>query len=89
LTETVKVLSVDEACDRYLPELVNRVCSSCPIKHLCPQQNPEDPFPDGCQALKILERLFLVGKLSFRDATVPAELPENGGLKVFYDLDGF
>lgn len=78
----------DEALDKIVPELVDHICNGCPVKHLCPMHDKEDPTSESCKALTILERFFLTGKISFKGATVPENIPPQDK-KIMYNLEGF
>lgn len=77
----------DEACDKVVSEITDRVCGKCDLKHLCPLFDKADPEGESCEALKILERLFLHGKISFKQATVAEEMPPRDAKRT-YNLEG-
>jgi hypothetical protein len=82
------LLNPDEVVEKILPELVNRICSKCALKRVCPVNDLENPNPESCMAITILERLFVSAKISFKEATVAGDMPP-ADQKIMYNLEGF
>ena len=73
-------LTPEEAYDRYMPVISEKVCGKCWLKGLCDSEPRE-----GCEAIKIIEMLFLSGKISLQEACEAAALP-NKHVKITYRL---
>ena len=82
------LLNPDEVVDKIVPELVNRICRQCALRRICPLNDLENPNPESCVALTILERLFISAKISFKEATVAEDMPPADQKRV-YNLEGF
>ena len=82
------LLNPDEVVDKIVPELVNRICSKCALRRVCPLNDIENPNPESCIAITILERLFISAKISFKEATVGEAMPPSDQ-KILYNLEGF
>jgi hypothetical protein len=82
------LLNPDEAVEKIVPELINRICSQCALRRVCPLNDLENPNPESCIAITILERLFISAKISFKEATVAEDIPP-ADQKILYNLEGF
>ena len=73
-------LSPDEAYDRFMPVINEKICGNCWLKGLCDSQPKE-----GCEAIKIVEMLFLSGKISLQEACETSAPPDKH-IKITYRL---
>jgi hypothetical protein len=72
--ERVIELMIDIASDQFLPRLERSLCGRCDLRVIC------DRLETGCPPLAILEDLFLLGRISYREATRCPELPDSGAM---------
>lgn len=65
MAESMQLMSIEEAFEKFGPQLAKDLCKGCDLKPIC------DHFNTSCRLAAILERLFLTGRITYEEATQP------------------